>query len=83
MTKQFWKIHAPLKLRYPGTKTFETAGIDEIVEERVEPGTVDSSAANDVRVYRRHKEFNDFHSFIVSRSELDASAKLVSESGQD
>jgi len=34
-----------------------------------------------VRVYRLHKEHNDFQSFIALRSELDASAKAVSESG--
>ena len=67
----------PLKLRYPGTKTFALAALDEIVEERLE--LADSPA--DVRVYRLHKECNDFQSFIVSRSELDASAKPVDESG--
>ncbi len=82
MTKKFWKVHAPLKLRYPGTQTFETAGVDEIVEERVETG-ISATPEAEVRVYRRHKEFNDFHSFIVSRTELDASAKPVGESDAD
>jgi len=72
----------PLKLRYPGTRTFETAGVDEIVEERVEQGISETPEA-EVRVYRRHKEFNDFHSFIVSRADLDASAKQVGESDAD
>ena len=72
MTKKLWKVHVPLKLRYPGTKTFEVAAIGEIVEERAEAGTSDSS--DDVRVYRLHKEFNDFQSFMVSRSELDSNA---------
>ena len=75
MPKKLWKVHVPLKLRYPGTKTFELAAVDEIVEERMEPA--DSSA--DVRIYRLHKEHNDFQSFIVSRSELDASARPVDE----
>ena len=78
--EKLWKVHVPLKLRYPGTKIFQVAAIDEIVEERVEPGTTESPA--DVRVYRLHKEHNDFQSFIVSRSELDANTRLVSESGQ-
>jgi hypothetical protein len=55
------------------------AAVDEILEERAEPGTADSAA--EVRVYRLHKEHNDFQSFIALRSELDASAKAVSESG--
>ena len=78
MPKKLWKVHVPLKLRYPGTKTFQVAAIDEIVEERAEAGTTDSPA--DVRVYRLHKEYNNFQSFIVSRAELDASARLASES---
>lgn len=82
MTKKLWKVHVPLKLRYPGTKTFETAAINEIVEERVEAGTPDAPES-EVRVYRRHKEFNDFHSFIVLRSELDASANPVTESNTE
>jgi hypothetical protein len=80
MPKKLWKVHVPLNLRYPGTKSFEVAAIDEIVEERLEPTTTNSPA--DVRVYRLHKEHNDFQSFIVSRSELDANTKPVSESGQ-
>ena len=83
MTKKLWKVHVPLKLRYPGTKTFETAAINEIVEERVEAGTASETPDAEVRVYRRHKEFNDFHSFIVLRSELDASANAVTESSVD
>ncbi len=77
MPKKLWKVHVPLKLRYPGTKTFEVAAIDEIVEERTEPA--DSPA--DVRVYRLHKDYNDFQSFIVSRSELDANARPVDAMG--
>jgi hypothetical protein len=76
MQKKLWKIHVPLKLRYPGTKTFEVAAIGDIVEERAETGTSDGSA--DVRVYRLHKDHNDFQSFMVSRSELDSSAKTFS-----
>jgi len=76
MPKKLWKVHVPLKLRYPGTKTFEVADIGDIVEERAEAGTSDGSA--DVRVYRLHKEHNDFQSFMVSRSELDSSAKTCS-----
>jgi hypothetical protein len=76
MPKKLWKVHVPLKLRYPGTKTFEVAAIGDIVEERAEPGTSESS--DDVRVYRLHKEHNDFHSFMVSRAELDSSAKSCS-----
>jgi hypothetical protein len=81
MPTKLWKVHVPLKLRYPGTKTFEVAAIGDIVEERGEPGTTDSPA--DVRVYRLHKEHNDFQSFIVSRADLDANARPVSASGQD
>jgi len=81
MMKKLWKVHMQLKLRYPGTKAFQVAAIDEIVEERREPGTTDIS--DDVRVYRLHQEHNDFQSFIVSRSDLEASAILVSESGKD
>jgi hypothetical protein len=77
MPKKLWKVHVPLKMRYPGTRASELAAIDEILEERAEPGTTDDSA--DVRVYRLHKEHNDFQSFIVLRSELDASAKTVPE----
>jgi hypothetical protein len=77
MQKKLWKVHVPLKLRYPGTKTFQVAEIDEIVEERAEAGTTDSPA--DVRVYRLHKEYNNFQSFIVSRSELDSNARLTAE----
>ena len=77
MPKKLWKVHVPLNLRYPGTKSFEVAAIDEIVEERLDPATTDSPA--EVRVYRLHKEHNDFQSFIVSRSELDANTKPVSE----
>ena len=68
----------PLKLRYPGTGIFEVAATDEIVEERTEP----TDSPDDVRVYRLHKDHNDFHSFIVSRSELHANAKPVDETGQ-
>jgi hypothetical protein len=75
MPKKLWKVHVSLTLRYPGTKTCEVAGVDEIVEECAEPA--DSPA--DVRVYRLHKGYNDFQSFIVSRSELDANAKPVDE----
>ncbi len=82
MTKKYWKVHVPLRLRYPGTKTFEVAAIDEIVEERVEATAADN-ADSEVRVYRRHKEFNDFHSFIVTRSDLDSSANPVSESAAE
>jgi hypothetical protein len=81
MPKKLWKVHVPLKLRYPGTKTFEIAAIDDIVEERAEPGTTDSFA--NVRVYRLHKEHNDFQSFMVSRAELDSNARPVPESGQE
>jgi len=76
MPKKLWKVHVPLKLRYPGTKTFEIAAIGEVVEERGEPEI--NSSADDVRVYRQHKDFNDFQSFMVSRSELDANAKTLS-----
>jgi hypothetical protein len=76
MPKKLWKVHMPLKLRYPGTKTFEMAAIDDIIEERAEPGTSDGSG--DVRVYRIHKEYNDFQSFMVSRAELDTNAKTCS-----
>jgi hypothetical protein len=76
MPKKLWKIHLPLKLRYPGTKTFEVAAIGDVVEERAEPGMADESG--DVRVYRLHKEYNDFQSFMVSRSELDSNAKTFS-----
>jgi hypothetical protein len=79
MPKKLWKVHVPLKIRYPGTRASEMAAVDEILEERAEPGTTDSAA--EVRVYRLHKEHNDFQSFIALRSELDASAKAVSESG--
>ncbi len=75
MPKKLWKVHVPLKLRYPGTKTFELAALDEIVEERMEP----TDSPGDVRVYRLQKGCNDFQSFIVSRSELDANTKLVDE----
>jgi len=81
MPRKFWKVHVPLKLRYPGTKTFQVAELDEIVEERLEQGPNESPA--EVRVYRMHKEHNNFQSFIVSRTELDASAKPVSESGAE
>ena len=77
MPKKLWKVHVPLKLRYPGTKTFALAALNEIVEERMEM----ADSPTDVRVYRLHKECNDFQSYIVSRSELDASAKPVDESG--
>jgi hypothetical protein len=75
MTKKLFRVTVPLKLRYPGTKTFELAAVNEIVEERVEPA--DNPA--DVRVYRLHKEYNDFQSFIVSRSDLDANTTPVVE----
>ena len=78
MPKKLWKIHLPLKLRYPGTGIFEMAAADEIVEERTEP----TDSPDDVRVYRLHKDHNDFHSFIVSRSELSANAKVVNETEQ-
>lgn len=78
MPKKLWKIHVPLKLRYPGTKAFATAALDEIVEERTE--STDSPA--EVRVYRVNKGHNDFQSFIVSRSDLDASARLIDELGR-
>ena len=81
MLKKLWKVHMQLKLRYPGTKIFQFAAVDDIVEERGEAETTDISA--DVRVYRLHQEHNDFQSFIVSRSDLDASAKRISESGKD
>jgi hypothetical protein len=81
MPKKLWKVTVELKLRYPGTKIFQLATADEIVEERVEPGTSDSAA--EVRVYRVHKEYNDFQSFIVSRSELDANAVVVPDSSQN
>jgi hypothetical protein len=77
MPNKLWKIHEPLKLRYPGTKIFQVAVQDEIVEER--PGTSALDSSDDVRVYRLDKGQNDFQSFIVSRSDLDARAKLVSE----
>jgi hypothetical protein len=77
MTKKLWKVHVPLKLRYPGTKAFATAALDEIVEERMDV----SDNPTEVRVYRLHREHNDFQSFIVSRSELDASARLIDEIG--
>ena len=77
MPNKLWKVHEPLKLRYPGTKTFQVAELNEIVEERPESNAADNP--DDVRVYRLHKEHNDFQSFIVSRSDLDASAKLVTE----
>jgi hypothetical protein len=76
MSKKLWKVHVPLKLRYPGTKTFEIAEIGDIVEERAEAGISDGSG--EVRVYRLHKDHNDFHSFMVPRSELDSSAKACS-----
>jgi len=77
MPKKLWKVHVPLKLRYPGTKTFELAAADEIVEERLEP----ADNPSDVRVYRLHKEYNDFQSFIVSRADLEANTKPVDEPG--
>ena len=77
MPKKLWKVHVPLKLRYPGTKTFELAALDEIVEERLDP----TDSPTDVRVYRLQKEHNDFQSFIVSRAELDANARPVDGSG--
>jgi hypothetical protein len=76
MPKKLWKVHLPLKLRYPGTKTFEVAAIGDIVEERAE--AVGRDGSDDVRVYRLHKEHNDFQSFMVSRSELDSNAKACS-----
>jgi hypothetical protein len=76
MPKKLWRVHVPLKLRYPGTKTFEVAEVGEVVEERGEPEL--SASSDDVRVYRQHKAYNDFQSFMVSRSELDASAKTLS-----
>jgi hypothetical protein len=78
MPRKLWKVHAPLKIRYPGTGASEVAAVDEILEERAGPGTSDTGT--EVRVYRLHKEHNDFQSFIVLRAELDASAKAVSES---
>jgi hypothetical protein len=81
MPNKYWKVHVPLKIRYPGTGTSEIAAVDEILEERVTAGT--PAGDGDVRVYRLQKGHNDFQSFLVSRSELDANARAVTESGSD
>ncbi len=77
---KLWKVDAPLKLRYPGTQAFEVAAIGDIVEERTEAGAAEP--AGEVRVYRRHKEHNDFQSFMVARSELDSKAKPFTDSSK-
>jgi hypothetical protein len=76
MPKKLWRVGGPLKLRTPGTQTYQYAELGESLEEVTMPGTTDSP--NDVRVFRT-KEDRTIRSYIVSRSELAANAKPISE----
>jgi hypothetical protein len=76
MPKKLWKVTGPLKLWKKASQEFQLAIFDEVLEEVTLQEEV--GGPEDVLVMRA-KEPSYPQSYRVSRSDLTANAKLVSE----
>jgi hypothetical protein len=76
MPKKLWKVDIPLKLWEKGTQTYLSADPGELLEEVTLQEKILSP--EDVLVFRT-KETKIIRTYVVSRPELAANARTVSE----